>query len=145
MEEREGGCPHPPNTLCGAGARPRNPSMAAIAIRDSSASNRRQHGGLRLRQRRLSASGLSARRHVGTRNAAFAAHERIATSLAVPVALQEQNGLGARQSSRLLHFSTTPLFHLSTSTPPLRGEIWYTIQNLTKAPLRGDKEGAKAQ
>ncbi len=45
-----------------------------------------------------------------TRNAAFAAHERNASSLALPVALQEQNSLGVRQSSRPFHFSTPPPF-----------------------------------
>ena len=91
-------------------ARPRNPSMAAIAFRDSSASNRRQawrHAPPPAAALRVRPFGLPPCRDT---NRAFARHERIATSLALPVTLQEQNGLGIRQSSRPFHFSTPPPF-----------------------------------
>ena len=114
-----------PLGLYGAGARPRNPTMAAIAFRDSPASKRRLAcmalargheippwrqsrsairprrsaawpGGMRLRQRRLSASGLPACRHVGTRKAAFGGTRKVmlanqATGFCGPSAAHERS------------------------------------------------------
>ena len=44
----------------------------------------------------------------------------------------------------LFHFSTTPLFHFSTSHPHCAGKFGILCRT-SKAPLRGSKEGAKAQ